>query len=80
MGHCEDMWPFILLQEVHLIKTDTIEMEVNHTSGSFWLLKTTRYDPNATGLLQPTAYSGLRPGQLKPLSLICSPVSPSNFP
>lgn len=81
MGHPQNIWSVLLQQDEYLImKTNTIEVEVNHTSGSFWLLKTTWYDPNATALLQTAVYLGLRPRQLKPLSLKCSPVSPSNFP
>lgn len=81
MGHPQNIWSVLLQQDEYLImKTNTYEVEVNHTSGSFWLLKTTWYDPNATALLQTAVYLGLRPLQLKPLSLKCSPVSPSNFP
>lgn len=38
-----------------------VKVEVNHTSGSVWLLKTTPFDPNEAGLLQTAVYLGLGP-------------------
>lgn len=37
-----------------------VQVEVNHKSGSVWLLKTTLPNPNTAALLQTTVYLGLR--------------------
>lgn len=60
INHCQDIWSALLQQEEYLIiKTSTVQVEVNHTSGSVWLLKTTLFNPNIAALLQTAVYLGL---------------------
>ena len=61
-GHSEDIQSVILQQDVQeeylTIQTNTVQVELNHTSGSVWLLKTTLSNPNIAALLQTTVYLG----------------------